>query len=761
MKLIIIVFVFLLSLQVFAFNVKTNMVGNVYYPKDNIQVTVDTDSSITYKLTNYYGKIIKEGVFNSSINFLLSDPCWYKLNLTDGKENKDILISVIPNKLKTNNKSICGDAAASWLVGAENMESFAKIIGKTDIGGVRERIDWSSFQKSPKEFNTSRYDYVFDAYKRYNIDVYEVNHDNPEWTRTTSENNGVEDLRNVYNFHKKLASTYKEVSAWEVWNEPELIIWNDNSSRMAGYAKAAYLGVKAGNKNALCVGVSMCAGAVAFNKNLVDCGYLDYTDKFNWHTYVDPSEYPEVIKSYINMTKDLGYGFKSSWITEAGNRDFSMSAVEFIPTSAVMSMACGNERNYYFVVPPYLEVGINYGLMRPDFNLLSGFTALATTAHFLGDAEYLGRYKNKNSNTECRVFKDKNSVFAVVWGNGDVELPVEKDAKLYDVFGKRINTDNDNKTINIKAEKEVKYIVGLNKSIINNLTEKKVNKSKLSTKVPSKVIVSGYSNIASLKDNDAYQISENEGFEYILDVYNFNESGVSSGKLNILLPKGWEINGKTTISKIELKPLDRKQYKFIVTPHNLGANTEKIRVVGDFDNKKITSCITAYKANMNSVGIVGEKILNWKDLGKIATVDGSQLVIKPLEEEGLSFLFDATYPDGVDKWSYPYIDVAGKDLVGYDGFAVDVEFITNSPNTFVRALFSVEDGGTFMGTSYKQENKGTFIYLFSDVDRGATDKFRYSKLDVSKINRISFGINADSNHVKLKFKNPRLIKIRK
>jgi len=774
MKFIITAILLLFCMSCFAFKATCNNTGNLYYPNEDIIIKTDTNNSINYSIVDYYGNKIKDGSFSNTIKIKLKDPSWYIMTLNDGSSTQELYISVILNKLKKNNKQIVTDAAASWLVPKEDLEKFVKIIAKSNVGGVRERLSWNEFQPTNnKEFLLTKYDYSYDLYKKYNVDLYQINHSDPDWAKISKDKSGVEDLRNVYNFHKQLAKQYPYISAFEVWNEPDISFWPDVSDKMSSYIKAGYLGIKAGNPKALGLGVSMCIGGNSpFYKNLLQDGYIEYADRFNWHAYTDPENYSAILKTYLDNMKSAGYQPKPSWISEAGirveaqkdsfnslNNGTMRLQCEFVPVSGILSLATGNERNYFFVAPSYLENGIQFGLMKSDFNLYPGFAALSTTAYFLNNAKYLGRYLDENNpNAECRIFRDNNKIIATAWGEGKIVLPTNQTISIYNIFGKE-NRVTTNKSLSLTLGKELVYVTGLDKSILSKLTSPPINTAKAVETSPSKTIISGYLKEDYSKEIDFYMIQGEKKFTYNLDVYNFDENNTSKGTINIALPDKWYSKDKTSLN-IELKPMERKHFEIEVKADEITTGINKIKTTGKFNGRDISPCVTPFKLDLSLLGTSNELMLPF-DEALLNTVPGSNLSITKVDGEANTYIFDVTFKDGVDRWSYPYINIDGKTAQKYQAFAVDVEFLTDSPNTSVKTLFGTTDGSMYMGSGYNGNKNGTYIYLFEDVNRHVMDAVKPFDFKPENISKISFGINGDSNHVKFKFKNPRLCNLGK
>jgi len=770
MKYTLTILIMILSICAFAFNVSTNAPGNLYYSNENI--VISSDASIKYTIENYYGEKIKDGEITGNIAIELKDPCWYIAKFTDGVSEKELYISVIPKRIDNKIKSICVDSAAVHLVKRENIDKYCQILAKSDIDGVRERFYWHSYQPNKETMDYSHYDYLFKAYEKYGIDLYQMNSQTPEWNRIKPTQDGAEDLRYVYNYFKNMSVKYPEVSGWEVWNEPELSGFKDNSDKLSGIIKAGYLGMKAGNPKALGLGASMCAGmGMRFNKDLLECGYMNYIDRFNWHFYSEPEQYVKEFNIYNNEILKQGYSLKPTWITEAGIRliaekngnlsfDNMKKQCEFMPQSNALAMASGNERIYNFVAPYYLENIYQFGFMTEDFNLYPAFLSLSTAAHFLGDATYLGKY-GVDPKVECRIFKKNNTFFAIVWGDGKISLPAKDQITVYNMFGKKVAIKSINES-NIDVLPETQYVFNLDESILKKLTVLPLNIKEIK-QAPNKTVVMGYLNDKISKEMDYYLIESNE-FKYVVDLYNFDEKKSTKGNMKVELPKCLSTKDKTIINNIEIEPMGRKRFEFNLKVEDSNLDINKISVSGSFDNKKLSPCVTYIKNNAGNLGVDKIQIINFKERVKLTSSNNSKLSIIPLENEGFTYLFDVEFPNDTGKWAYPYIELSPGEASDYDAFAVDIEYISGAPDTEIRALYSTTDGKGLMGTAYKFGDATTFIYPFSEATKYIMEWGKTDTLDKSKIKTLSFGLNgtsaAVSDHIKFKFKNPRFVKFK-
>lgn len=137
-------------------------------------------------------------------------------------------------------------------------------------------------------------------------------------------------------FCAQLADRYKQVLAWEIWNEPNLYAFNPpvpDAARYTRMLQAGYTGVKAGNPNALVVGGALsdqptqqlvinapCGtftetdiAADEFLRSMYGAGAKGFFDVLSLHVYGDPAIIDRVRQVMIENGDD-----KPIWITEFG-----------------------------------------------------------------------------------------------------------------------------------------------------------------------------------------------------------------------------------------------------------------------------------------------------------------------------------------------------------------------------------------------------------------------------------------------------------
>jgi hypothetical protein len=137
------------------------------------------------------------------------------------------------------------------------------------------------------------------------------------------------------------AARYKgKVTAWEVWNEPNAIMFwqpGPNAAQYTALLKAVYPAIKAADPDAVVVAASvgstidwfgLTVNPVRFVSEMYDAGAAGYFDALSFHPYQYTTQfsqggmYYESPLNQVNRIRDLmvanGDGIKKIWATEYG-----------------------------------------------------------------------------------------------------------------------------------------------------------------------------------------------------------------------------------------------------------------------------------------------------------------------------------------------------------------------------------------------------------------------------------------------------------
>jgi hypothetical protein len=654
--------------------------GNIFVRGASVELQInEAQSGVEYVARDYFDNTISQGEAairdgKGTINLDKLPPGWYELNCKDDKGKAHITFGVVLNRGKkalAKDGKIGADIASAWLIKDERYRlMFAKMLRNCGIPWVRERLSWSYVEPQQGKFQWGVYQTVADTLAAEGISIVQVWHDAPEWTLASNRSadgkpNCPQDLRTVYRFAKAVAEHFApQIQSWEVWNEPDIEFWNDTTDRFAGLQKAAYLGFKDGNPQAKVLQASICQpirqlnkaedlfagqpdegkfavnfGSTLFVENLYDSGVGDYFDIFNWHHYTLTKPSFSQLKQFRELMNLHDISNKPVWITEAGIR-LKVSAEKdykglltpndrkiqcrYIAQSMAQSLAAGNDRHFYFVVPNYLEDGYEFGVLRPNLNPMPGFLALSAAANILGQAEYLGAYPTENKAITAKAFKTPEGEVLVVWSDeqGEFTLPTElPKIQVMNIFGQETVVTAQKGMVQVRIGPEPVYLMNVGSEVFKHLLGQSTSRPATTTAVtttaaattlpttaaakitaPSRVVVSGHCELPFYKPMSCYLLNSetillsNKTFDYEVEVYNFNEKKNAGGIVEIEVPAGWKSEPRA--QAVEVTGMGRRVLTFKITAV-MFKGIEKVWARGDFEQEKVAPAVSYFTIQAN------------------------------------------------------------------------------------------------------------------------------------------------------------------
>jgi hypothetical protein len=615
-------------------------------------------------------------------------PGWYELKGLDASAFLGVVIDR-GNKPLPKAGRVCADAASAWLIHDDSQRApFAKMVRMAGIPWLRERIRWSDVEPKEGTYHWGRYDKAVDSLAAEGIRISEIWHDSPPWTRPEkagadkdARRNRPEDLRAMYRFAKAAARHFRgKVQAWEVWNEPDIFFWPELADRFGGTLKAAALGIKDGDPRALVLQGALCSGVTAFASHWLETKPGDAFDIFNWHIYKEPADYPAELAGYRKLFDQYGAAQRPAWISECGIR---LDATEgqgkrlldqknldaqarFMPQSVAMSLASGNQKHFYFVLPDYLEGTNQFGALQPDLTPHPAFLALSAAANFLGLSTYLGGLAVGAA--EVHAFKTSSGPLYVVWSKlkSPVALPTDRgQVEVADLFGARRQVKAKGGKVEIPAGPEAVYVLGAGNKMLKGMAPLPSPDLKVPVWKPSRLVVSAGCQLPYNKDSDQYQLGQDgpvKPFDYQVEAYNFGKKAAKAD-LKVDLPQGWKM--EPTPGKLVLAAGERKAFTFRVTPVGISLASERLAVRLVPAKGPAQSSVSYLAFSQDNLKVLSRKPLAvegaWeRETGTAATIQSSKGDLK-IEMRGDHWV-TALQPFG-DK---------GADFSAYDGIECEL-----------------------------------------------------------------------------------------
>lgn len=614
--------------------------GNVFLSGEPVQIPIKhtvVNKAGSWRMLDDRSETVARGEIDplggESVSLGRMDAGWYRIEFIGGDgERVDWTTAAIVEPLKAPTPAdspICVDAAMSWLArDGVQRDTLARLASLAGVNWIRDRLRWRDIQPKPTYL---RHSTVYDAaavnQHRFGLRVLQVFHDTPPWAagyETVSR--FPRDLRHAYRFCRAMAERYGHfVEAWEPWNEANIELFGGHTvDEMCAYQKAAWLGFKDGNPNAI-VGWNVSAGvpAKAQTRGVLLNETAAYFDTYNIHTYDWPSSYFENWKP----VREAASG-KPLWITESdrgtpyatGGPEYEQDPVheirkaEFMAQSYASSLYAGAERHFHFILGHYVEThhGVQFGLLRRDLTPRPAYAALAALGRLLAGAECLGRYQPIGSPLAdvfaFRAFPDgKERDVLVAWaeefddwdkrGNTRIPSPIPETVhaiESFDYLGRRLE-----KTIPAELSSAPVFIV-LPPGGSDALPLKRIYMPSREYPPASRVVIQFQvprEQTATVKETPwseehVYAFPAGGEIPLVINAYNFSDGPVA-GSISLQgLPEGW--SAVDTEWKVSIQPMERTAAAArlnIPAGAESGGTGDWIRAVGRFEEAE-----TAYAA---------------------------------------------------------------------------------------------------------------------------------------------------------------------
>jgi len=710
--------------------------------------------ALDWTVTDYFGRetargSVPAGGETAAFDLPTLGPGWYRVACRDAagaaaRAELGVVLDRRGARLPAEGK-VAGDAASAWLLPrrtAEDFRAFAADVARAGIPWVRERLRWAEVEPEPGRFAWGRYDLAAQALAGAGIRICQVWHDSPGWSHPGDpEAPCPDDLREVYRFARAAASRFKgRIQAWEIWNEPDIHFWRDLGDRYAGFLKAAALGLREGDARAVVLAGSLCSGDTAFARAVMAQGVLAYCDAFNWHSYKPPSEYVGELGEYRRLAASAGVDLPAPWITEAGiRRPGTMGAggrelddpalrdqARYVPRSVVRSLAAGNARHFFFVLPDYLERGTQFGARRPDGSPHPALVALSAAANLLGTAEYLGRLPDERA--EVHAFGAGRRTVLVLWADAPVAVPVPTDRKsieVTDLFGAPRTGAARNGTAMVEAGPDAVYVRDAGGTVGSRLTDRPARRPAIrARRRPPPVVVSGFARLPFVKERNAYVLpaaaATASGFAYAVEVVNLDAKRPAAGSVNLVLPAGWRAEGVRR--EFTLGPMDRLAYEVSILPSGAGLETVRVRIEARSGKDEVPPAISEFQQDAGALAELEARVLGWDDAaGWSATRAGDEIAtVEPAEAGRFRIAGRRVAGGGECWWEVERRLAAPLDLSGFDGIACELAGEAGEGDAYVYLMLA-GPGGTFRSTggACGRETR-TVRFLFRDLG-GGTD----------------------------------------
>jgi len=748
--------------------------GNVFVSGEAVVASLSNASP--WRLVDYDSKTIAQGEGDKAELGRLPAGYYELRSVIDGKASKTITtIGVVePFRAPTPETSPIGvDVAMAWFYAGEQREQSANLCALAGVNWVRDRLRWDEMEPEKGRFvAANKYDDTARIQSKAGLRVLQVHHNTPAWATTTPQRQPP-DLRDAYNFMREMARRWKgRVLAFEPWNEADVENFGGHIGvEMASLQKASYLGLKAGNPDAI---VCQNVFALVQPNMLADLQAnvaWPYFDTFNFHHYCGPDNYTNVYAAFRPFTAG-----KPVWVTEF-NSPVHWAGDEQEPTESDLrvqservtkvfaaSLHEGPTADFYFMLPHYCEGQTQFGILHKDLTPRPAYLALAAVGRLLADARPLGKLPT-SANTRAFLFRarpdGRESDVLVAWaaeGESVLELPAAP-AALCDHLGRgKILARGESKTA-LKITAAPVFAVFDKNAFATVALQTASKPPALKTGKPSpivlQVLVPQEKTSLSLS---ACQISSEKPDVLRVFAYNFGDRKFK-GRFSITAPAGWTVQFP---GQVELAAGERKELALTVDSHSgATAPVETIGIQGEFGDAgqpvlSVRVTPTPFKLREGLALNLPSAIRpdRWQPLNS----GGSEMLLT--NSDG-AILVKAKLNPG-DRWVYPILTLNRDErpTADYDALVVTLSALEGGGD--YRAIMDEENGSGYAIDFVPQPKPGQTVEAIAVLSTGVYGQGwsrpdDNGKLDPDKIKSLKIGCSLKGESVHFTFKNIRWV----
>jgi hypothetical protein len=743
--------------------------GNIFVAGQPVVFNLSGNGSIRYECMDFWGRQILSGEHSGDIELPLSRPGWYEIACSDSLSTSTISFGIVPSRasrVASLQGRVCCDTACSVLVGGADHARFAQIAALSGVAWVRERCHWADTEPRPGIFDWTKYDDTIECLHAAGLHIVNVFHFSPSWARRNNPAGmAPDDLRDAYRWAKEAARRYDgKVEAWEIWNEEDLeSSWRELPDRYAATEKAFYLGFKDGSPacrvliGAIAMDPANTHSTERFVATLYQSGISSYFDLFNWHHYDHPEALGAALASHRAELRANGAAIRPAWITESGitsrakgllSRDLQVRQAQYMGPSVACSLAAGNEKNFYFVMPNYLEGSERqYGTLKPDLTPYPSYVALAGAASILGQACFAGHYP-LGDGIESLLFSTPSGNVLCLWSDKvrAVSLPFRQ-AAAKDLFGAATSLSTVNGRLSVDVGPNIIYLTGFK---IPRLPAGARSDSAIAKPACAcRTVLAGLADLPSLRAKSAYLVSPGKPFAYSVQVYNFDQGKRSFGHISVRAPKNWLVSPAS--ATFGVGPMGRQRYVFEITPPvqmSLGFN--RIMAVATANEQPASPSASFVLPDVSKQAPLHSVILPVSDQSKWdRNISANGTIATRAVDAGVRF--EAHFDRPGDRWFFPGFRVdKGMSLAQSDGVSLDLETETPDRNATFRVMMEQPNGSIYTETIPAAPTKRHVVLLFKDLEWGGfSPPAPNGRLDLSTVTSVRFGANTTANSVEL------------
>ncbi len=750
---------------------------NVFVTGEHVRIPLPAPDATEWRLWDYDGRERTHGVpARGWAEIGPLPPGYYEVHESNGKRTLKVSLAVLwpATQEPPADSPVSLDVASAWRFGEGQRALAANFCRLLGVNWVRDRCNWIEMEPSRGVFaQITAYDVSVAVEASRNLRVLEVNHFTPRWANPNASRFPL-DLRDAYRFYRTTARRWQgRVQAFEPWNEPDIDVFGGHAgSQIAAFQKAAYLGIKAGNSNAV-----VCQTVFATpNDGILDDFQANetgpYFDTFNFHSYGAVEDYPSIFAEFRSVSAG-----KPMWLTECNlplhwsgdpqlqdlsDTDARLQA-ERLPKVYASALYEGVANIFYFTLAHYAEGQIQYGLLHADDTPLPGVVSLAAVGRFLATAKPIGRLRFGDSPVMAFCFHlepaEGPKDMMVLWSTNQpvtVALPGPP-TQGYDLLGRVIKHPE----TNFKATARPVYLMFPSHFLAGAPMEPPPRPPARQAGTPSPVVMQPPMLYRLNAQQSAYRLEAGKENRMPVEIYNFSDKELE-GAVQLTTPPNWTGAFAETV-KI---PPGGVVEEFL-TLHPQASMTETpdvVRLDGDFGAAghpvlSFRAVAERFDPKLLDTQPIPEAMLpqRWEPVVsgtgtmKITPADGGLLI------EGL--------PGSRNRYVHPKLVLTADERMDQNcvGVVVHLQLIEGKGTFYV--IFEQGNGSSYLSNFDRQPATGTAVEGVARADLatwGSTwssldDK---SHLDMTEVRSIELGCSTDSPSVKFLIKDLRWLKRR-
>ena len=753
--------------------------GNVFLAGEEVSIPLDSHAPSGWQAVDYDGHVRTNGVMVEGRAWLGRLPVgYYEVRTLDSgnPSSPGIAVAVLePLRHPVSPGSpVRLDVAMSWLVPQARWREMANLCSLAGVSWVRDRFRWSELESSKHVFASELgQDATAHIQSAAGLRVLQVHHDTPAWAGPLPTRFAL-DLRSVFELNRAVALRWRgQVSAFEPWNEADIDVFGGHTgSEMATFQKAAFLGLRIGNREAL-----VCQNAFATPRQATLDDYLAnrpaaYLDTFNLHHYLDPEAYAQTYAKFREVS-----GGRPLWVTECGQslhwegdetlRELSPAGLklqsERVPKLFATAIQQGAAGVFYFLMPHYSEGQNQFGLLRSDLSPRPAYLALAATGRLLSDARALGRLE-ADSSVRAFLFGARpdglDRVVLVAWSTNEsasLDLPVAPEA-AFDHLGRTLREISRHLPLST-APKFVVFPRGSLHRFPHTLPPPVPDVDRSD---PSSIVLqAAFPPEGTLLNTSSYRVRVDRPEIIPVFAYNFGTQP-ARGTLRVAGPPGWRV---TLPGNLTLAPMERRELAMTVDARGRLASEAlgRLRIDGRFGSSGRPSLSLRLQPDRTNTLPQQQLVIAAADDPERWRSFVSGNAAAQITRSGPWISIEAS-PTTDNRWLYPQFSLQPEERLTEEFNAIEVTFELLEGSGQFRVILEEENGSSYMvnfETSPKAGQPIDAVVRLDAADWGATWSLPdpNSRLDAGQVRAVRIGCNTTASHLRYRFKNLRWLRL--